>query len=166
MIPGETDPIGVEAIRGTSKRCWNHTPDQPVALIPLFDRPSSAKRIIQWLAGIWLPVSIRSAILALSILICFFLRSDFSRVATFKADWIAEIYLRKLVLITVVSGGCIYGFIDTKISVGISNSIRAISHEFQSGRLSRTVPGSSCCWLYCCKWRNIGRTSLNCRQGR
>jgi sterol desaturase/sphingolipid hydroxylase (fatty acid hydroxylase superfamily) len=105
MSPKENNPDEVIVMPVISKLGWHHTPAPPVALTPLFDWPPSPKKIIQWISGIWLRASIRSAILALSILTWLFLQPDTSRVVTFKFDWIAEMYLRNLALMTVVAGG-------------------------------------------------------------
>ena len=105
MNPIENIPADDKAMPGISKRGWNHTPDQAIALTPLFDWPPPSKKIVQWVSGIWLAVSARSAILAVSIFTWFFLQPDFTRVATFQFDWIAEMYLRNLALMTIVAGG-------------------------------------------------------------
>jgi lathosterol oxidase len=88
-----------------SKRGWNHTPAQPIQLTPIFEWPPAPRKIFQWLSGIWLGVSVRIAILILSIVTWFFLQPDLARTSTFDAEWIAQVYLRNLALMCLVAGG-------------------------------------------------------------
>ena len=105
MNSNEKNLTETELTPGISKQGWNHTLEQPVKLSPLFDWPPTPLKAIQWIARSWKVLSIRSTILGLSIVTWFYLQPDITRVATFKFDWIAEMYLRNLVLMIVVAGG-------------------------------------------------------------
>ena len=87
------------------KTGWNHTPDSPVVLSPLFEWPLNIKSIAKWIRQSWITLSIRTAILALSVVTWFYLQPDILRMSTFSLDWIAQIYFRNLVLMIVVAGG-------------------------------------------------------------
>jgi lathosterol oxidase len=87
------------------KRGWNHTPDEPVTLSPLFDWPPSIEKTFNWVRRSWVAISARTIILSLAILTWFFFQPDIERSSTFQFDWIAEIYFRNLVLMLVVAGG-------------------------------------------------------------
>jgi lathosterol oxidase len=113
MTSNKNNPTEDEVIPVISKRGWNHTPDQPVQLSPLFDWPPTPLKAIRWVFKSWISISIRSAMLGLSIITWFFLQPDLTRVATFRFDWIAEMYLRNLALMIFVAGGLhlwLYGY--------------------------------------------------------
>lgn len=101
----ESDKHQGDGDQTVSKQGWNHTPDEPISLSPMFDWPPSPVKTVQWHLAGWVAISIRIAILGLAILTWFFLQPDLARMATFQIDWVFEIYVRNLVLMTLVAGG-------------------------------------------------------------
>ena len=87
------------------KQGWNHIPDAPVELSPLFNKPPTIVKSIKWLGRGWVVISVRTLVLAISILTWLYWQPELARAETFQLSWITEIYLRNLVLMIVVAGG-------------------------------------------------------------
>ncbi|MEM7430114.1 MAG: sterol desaturase family protein [Pseudomonadota bacterium] len=84
---------------------WNHHPELPISTAPYFDWPSRPLRIAKWLARLWLPVTERGLVLALSILTWLYLTPSLERARVFALDWVAEIFVRNMALMIIVAGG-------------------------------------------------------------
>lgn len=88
-----------------SKSPWHYTPDLPVSVSPYFQWPPSLRRIVGWMIGGWFPVSERLIILLLAIVASLYFQPALDTTRELSAGWIAEIFLRNLVLMTLVAGG-------------------------------------------------------------
>ncbi len=89
----------------TPKQAWHYTPALPLQVSPYFRRPFNLWHIAQWILGSWFPVSERLIILILAIISWAYFHPALARCQNFAPDWIAQIYLRNLVLMCVVAGG-------------------------------------------------------------
>jgi sterol desaturase/sphingolipid hydroxylase (fatty acid hydroxylase superfamily) len=104
-----TEPINkVEAATTTArkkKQQWNYRPDVPIQVSPLFSRPSSPMAVVKWFVRGWFPVSENLIVLTLAMISWFFFSPALVRCQVFQFDWIAEIFIRNLVLMFIVAGG-------------------------------------------------------------
>ena len=104
-----TDKTGSPASRAApgkiKDRQWHYRPQVPVQVSPLFRQPLDARAILNWFAGGWFPLSERLIILFLSILSWFFFHPALVRCQVFQFDWVAQIFIRNLVLMFLVAGG-------------------------------------------------------------
>ncbi len=94
---------------GRSNKTWHYKPALPITVSPYFQWPFRLKPVLRWIAGGWLPVSERLIILLLAV-VSVQLAPSLEQAASFKAGWIAEIYLRNLVLMCLVAGGLHFYF--------------------------------------------------------
>ena len=84
---------------------WNYAPTLPLGTSPYFDWPPSPARIVRWIVRGWLPLSERLIILLLAMVSAAWFHPALERCREFAPGWIAEIYLRNLVLMIAVAGG-------------------------------------------------------------
>jgi lathosterol oxidase len=86
------------------KKPWNYQPDLPLQLSPCFSWPANPLVIAKWIFRGWFPVSERLIILLLSIASWAWFHPGLETCRELAFGWIAEIYLRNMVLMCVVAG--------------------------------------------------------------
>lgn len=99
----------------TSKREWNYKPELPLRVSPLFVWPIKPLKALIWIVKSWLPVSERLILIGFALISWFYLTPALERCRTLAVDWVAEIYLRNLVLMIFVAGGLHLYFYTLKI---------------------------------------------------
>ncbi len=87
-----------------TRKTWNYTPDLPIQISPFFKRPFDFTRALKWILGGWFPLTERLIILCIAVVSWVFFHPSIERTREFAPDWIAEIYLRNLILIFLVAG--------------------------------------------------------------
>ena len=85
-------------------RGWNYTPDVPLQASPVFRWPWHAGKILRWFWDSWFLVSERLILVVVALVSVTWFQPPLEETATFQVGWIAEIYLRNLVLMLVVAG--------------------------------------------------------------
>ena len=91
--------------RDAQRRRWNYQPDPPVVLAPFYDWPPHPMAVFKHVMKTWSPLSERFVSLLVAIVIWSSFSPSLERTATLQFDWIAEIWLRNLVLVLSVAGG-------------------------------------------------------------
>lgn len=89
----------------SNRTAWHFHPDLPIRLAPFYDRPIRIGAIAKYLLGGWSLFGERIYFLLIAIGIWIFFSPSLERTVTFQFDWIFEIWLRNLILITIVAGG-------------------------------------------------------------
>ena len=84
---------------------WNYRPEVPIQVSPLFSRPFSPAAAVKWFVRGWFPLSENLLVLTLALISWFFFSPALVRCQVFQFDWIAEIFVRNLVLMFIVAGG-------------------------------------------------------------
>lgn len=84
---------------------WNWHPDLPIPNSPVFAWPPRPAAALRWLASYWLAVSMIVLEVGTACLVWYALQPGPEQTATFAFGWIAQMYLRNLVLIVIVAGG-------------------------------------------------------------
>ena len=84
---------------------WNHIPQVPVGVSPMFALPPNFGGILRWTLRQWLVVTERSILVVISLLSWLFFQPSLEVTATLSADWIAALYIRNLLLMVAVAGG-------------------------------------------------------------
>ena len=84
---------------------WNHIPQVPVGVSPMFALPPNFGAILRWTLRQWLVVTERSILMVISLLSWLFFQPSLEVTATLSADWIAALYIRNLLLMVAVAGG-------------------------------------------------------------
>lgn len=112
-----------------TSRDWNWHPDVPITIGPLFHWPPRPRIILAWLARSWLTFGTTTILLALTLIVWFFFQPVIKRCATLELDWIAQIWLRNLVLaLGFISSLHLYFHIFRK---------EGIHHKFEKRELAR-----------------------------
>ena len=91
---------------------WNWVPDKPVKLSPLFAWPPNLSAMVAWVAASWSIMTCRLIILSISVASWYLTQPSLERCLTFRVDWMGQIWLRNLVLMTLVAGGLHLFFIS------------------------------------------------------
>ncbi len=84
---------------------WNHIPQVPVGVSPMFALLPNFGAILRWTLRQWLVVTERSILVVISLLSWLFFQPSLEVTVTLSADWIAALYIRNLLLMVAVAGG-------------------------------------------------------------
>ena len=84
---------------------WNHTPELPIAVSPLWQWPPKPLAALRWYVYGWFFLTINTGILALAWLSLTFASPTLAEARNLSADWMVTILLRNLLLIPLVAGG-------------------------------------------------------------
>ena len=87
------------------KKQWNYHPELPIQVSPLFRTPFERTAVLNWFYRSWFPLTERLLILMIAGISWFFFHPALIRCQTFQFDWIAEIFIRNLVVMLMVAGG-------------------------------------------------------------
>lgn len=86
-------------------RQWNYRPSTPILTSPLFKWPVSLPDVARWFGGRWFVFGENLIITVLAIVTWFVLQPALEDTRTFEFSWIAQMFVRNFVLITLVAGG-------------------------------------------------------------
>lgn len=107
MATSETQNVadGVAPKVKSKKKTWNYTPPLPIKVSPYFSSPINPLAWLKWFIKGWFPISEKAIVLILSIVSWAYFHPELERCRDFAVDWIAQIYLRNMVLMILVAGG-------------------------------------------------------------
>ena len=88
----------------TSRKEWNHQPELPIEVSPLWQWPPRPRAALKWYADSWFLFTINTAIVALS-LAAFLWFSPTLATASTLGPWVLGIFARNFVLLSLVAGG-------------------------------------------------------------
>ena len=95
--------VGQEGVHFTSR--WNHSPDVPIAVSPLFSWPLDLVAIARWMLNQWLIITERSLLILISLASWVWFQPPLEVMATLSIDWIVMLYIRNMALMVLVAGG-------------------------------------------------------------
>jgi len=84
---------------------WHFRPDVPLRVSPFYDLPLKLGSILKYILRGWHPSGDRFYFLLIAIGIWAFFSPSVEQAAEFRLAWIFEIWVRNIVLVTVVAGG-------------------------------------------------------------
>ena len=84
---------------------WQHAPNLPIQVSPLFVWPPDPKRMVRWVADRWFALAENSILVVLAVACWAFFQPPLEDARQFAVGWIAQIWVRNLVLMVVVAGG-------------------------------------------------------------
>ena len=84
---------------------WHHHPELPIKVSPVFVSPFNLKNIILWFLKSWFPLSERLFIVCFAFISWFYFHPTLTEAKTIQLGWISEIFIRNVVLMTLVAGG-------------------------------------------------------------
>ena len=94
---------------------WNHQPDLPIQISPVFRQPLDFVGVFKWVMGSWFPISERLVILLLAVASWVWFHPAIEQCQNFGWGWIALIYVRNLGLMVLVAGGLHWYFYILKV---------------------------------------------------
>lgn len=103
-----------DTAKGPGKTRWHYVPPLPIKTSPYFSWPPDFPSIARWMINGWFPISERSIILLLAVISAMFFHPELERCREFAVGWIAQIYLRNLLLMSLVAGGLHWYFYIAK----------------------------------------------------
>ena len=93
---------------------WEHVPDVPIKVSPFFSWPPKPAEMWQWLSARWLRLAGNVIVLGICLAVWTFTQPAFEQMETLSLGWIAQIWLRNLVLMFVVAGSLHWFFFMRK----------------------------------------------------
>ena len=93
---------------------WEHVLDVPIKVPPFFSWAPKPAEMWQWLSARWLRLSGNVIVLGICLAVWTFAQPALEQVETLSLGWIAQIWLRNLVLMFVVAGSLHWFFFMRK----------------------------------------------------
>ena len=84
---------------------WAHTPELPIQVSPLFQWPLRPMAILRWFWDSWFLISEKLIIVAIAWISWTYFQPSLEVAQTLAPGWIAQMWLRNMVLIGAVAGG-------------------------------------------------------------
>ena len=86
-------------------RQWHHMPEGPIAVSPIFSWPPEPRRIWPWVRDRWFTLAENSILTVLAIVTWAYLQPSLETTKTLEFGWVAQMFLRNLLLMVIVAGG-------------------------------------------------------------
>ncbi|MFT7576266.1 MAG: lathosterol oxidase [Alphaproteobacteria bacterium] len=86
-------------------RQWNYRPSVPIDTSPGFKWPPQPSKICGWFAARWLVVGENLILVGLAVLTWIYFQPPLEQTKVLAFDWIALMFVRNFVLISIVAGG-------------------------------------------------------------
>ena len=100
-----SDDSAGQAGQSAFARQWHHRPPVPIQVSPFFSWPVDPLRMVRWIADRWVNIAENSILVVVAYVSWRWVQPSLEETRTFAIGWIAEIYIRNLVLLLVVAGG-------------------------------------------------------------
>ncbi|WP_390910889.1 sterol desaturase family protein [Pseudosulfitobacter sp. SM2401] len=84
---------------------WAHLPEVPIRVSPFFSWPPEPTRMVSWLAARWLRIAENTVIVVIALVVWMLTQPALVQMETLQLSWIAQLWLRNLVLMVLVAGG-------------------------------------------------------------
>ena len=78
---------------------WSHTPALPLRSAPIVRRPFEARTILGHMVSVWHPLSSRTVILAVSVIVWLWFTPTLEQAASIRPSWVAGIWIRNLIIV-------------------------------------------------------------------
>ena len=86
-------------------RQWHYIPAVPIQTSPLFAWPPEPKRIARWIGDSWFTIGENLILVGIACVSWFWFQPPLEETKTLALGWIAQMWLRNFILISVVAGG-------------------------------------------------------------
>ncbi len=93
---------------------WHHVPDVPIQVSPFFVWPPDPARMWRWVRDRWFRLAENLILLGLVLVVWRWFQPPLEQMQTFAWGWIGQIWLRNLILMTLVAGGLHWFFYQRK----------------------------------------------------
>lgn len=88
----------------TARQEWNHVPEVPIRVSPLWQWPPRPLATLKWYADSWFFLTINGAIVGIAFLAYWLASPSLEQAAALLPGWIAMIWLRNAVIVGAVAG--------------------------------------------------------------
>jgi len=136
---------------GNVRANWHFKPQVPMQVSPFYNLPLKLGAIVKYILNGWNPRGDRFYFLLAAIGIWVFFSPSLERASEFRFDWIFEIWLRNIILISIVAGGMhLYLFTFRKQKDDLRYDLRAypakgkaflFGHQLWDNMFWTLVPG-------------------------
>ncbi|MEO1491518.1 MAG: sterol desaturase family protein [Pseudomonadota bacterium] len=89
---------------------WNHRPDLPIRVSPFFRWPPDPVAMLRWLWVNWFWLTERSILIGVALICWTWFQPPLEAMRELAPDWIAQIWVRNMILMTLVAGGLHFFF--------------------------------------------------------
>lgn len=83
---------------------WNYLPDIPIKVSPVFVWPPDPAEIAKWFWNSWFLISEKLIIVGITFACYFWFQPSLEQMKTFEFSWIAQIYVRNMLLALLIGG--------------------------------------------------------------
>lgn len=94
-----------KSVESQFARQWHHRPATAIQTSPLFAWPPKPLAAARWIAGRWFVLGENLILVGLAVITWAYLQPSLEVTKTLHWDWIAQMFARNIVLITLVAGG-------------------------------------------------------------
>lgn len=89
----------------STRQEWNHTPEVPIEVSPLWQWPPKPWDAFRWYFDGWFFLTINMAIVALAFTSWVWFSPTLAKAQTVQLSWVSEVFARNFVLLCMVAGG-------------------------------------------------------------
>ena len=94
---------------------WNHTPNVPLQVSPFFCWPPRPVEMVKWIFNSWFFVTEKLILVGIAFISFYWFQPPLEVTRTLAFGWVAEMFIRNVILMTLVAGGLhLYFYTFTK----------------------------------------------------
>lgn len=84
---------------------WNHIPNVPIKVSPLFNWPLKPLEVLKWIWKSWFIITENLILIVVACISFFWFHPPLEQAQTFSIEWVAKLYIRNILLLSAVAGG-------------------------------------------------------------
>mgnify|MGYP001034819474 CR=1 FL=1 len=84
---------------------WNHIPNVPIKVSPLFNWPLKPLEVLKWIWKSWFIITENLILIVVACISFFWFHPPLEQAQTFSIEWVAKLYIRNIFLLSAVAGG-------------------------------------------------------------
>ena len=84
---------------------WNHIPNVPIKVSPLFNWPLKPLEVLKWIWKSWFIITENLILIIVACISFFWFHPPLEQAQTFSIEWVAKLYIRNIFLLSAVAGG-------------------------------------------------------------
>ena len=84
---------------------WNHIPNVPIKVSPLFNWPLKPLEVLKWIWKSWFIITENLILIVVACISFFWFHPPLEQAQTFSIEWVAKLYVRNILLLSAVAGG-------------------------------------------------------------
>ena len=88
----------------TTRQEWNYLPETPIQVSPLWQWPPKPYAVFRWYFDSWFFITVNLTIVAIAFTVYFFASPTLTQTSAFQLWWIALIWVRNAIIVTLLAG--------------------------------------------------------------